>query len=297
MPCYNAAATLHQTLASLSDQSMTDWELLCIDDGSDDATRTIMTQARATDPRIRPLTNPGKGPACARNLALTMARGDLLAFCDADDLWAPDKLERMAQLMADPRIDGAYARVAFFCGRRSSSVSAVPRGPLSVPMLLGENPVCTMSNLVLRRDVFRSTGGFDATLIHNEDLEWMIRLVAQGHHIVGIPEVLVQYRTSATGLSADLARMRAGRQAALVTAARYGFAADARAEAVYLRHLSRRALRVGAPGTQALRLAASGVVTSPRGFFADFRRGTLTAMAALAAPLMPAPLRRILFAS
>ncbi len=297
VPCFNAAATLQQTLDSLRAQTLTDWEMLCIDDGSQDHTHSILIGAALTDPRIRLLDNPGKGPAAARNLAMTMARGELIAFCDADDLWKPEKLARKAHFMADPNIDGMYGRVAFFDGMRSSSVSSVSQGPLGVHALLGENPVCTMSNVVLRREVFRATGGFNPDMVHNEDLEWLIRLVAQGYNIVGVDELLVHYRTSLNGLSADLTRMRAGRQVALATAARYGFAPSPQSEAIYMRQLARRALRVGAPGFDALKLAVSGMMTSPRGFFSDFRRGALTALGALAAPLMPACLRRTLFAS
>ncbi|MDW4498536.1 glycosyltransferase family A protein [Sulfitobacter sp. D35] len=297
LPCYNAAATLPETLASIRAQTLADWELICIDDGSEDDTARLLKDATAADGRIRLVPNPSSGPSAARNVALSHARADIIAFCDADDLWAAHKLERLEAEFKDPSVAASYARVAFFDGDRARSHSTVPQGDLSIATLLGENPVCTMSNVAVRRDAFRQTGGFDTDMVHNEDLEWLIRLVGDGHRVTGIDDCLVQYRTSHSGLSADLAAMRAGRDRALATAARYGHVADRAAEAVYARYLARRALRVGAPGAEAFRLSLHGIATSPRGFFSDLRRGLLTAAGACAAPLLPAGLRRTLFAS
>ncbi len=295
IPAFDAAATLPATLASLHRQTCTDWEALVVDDGSTDATRAI---AAAAGPRVRLLANPEKGPSAARNHGAVQAQADILAFLDADDLWAPEKLARMAEAFADPATDAAFAGIEFFRHRPGDSrvTSTVPPGPLRIGTLIGENPVCTLSNLCVRRAVFAASGGFDAKLVHNEDLEWLIRLAGQGARIIGLPERLVWYRTSPRGLSADHAAMREGRAAALATARRFGVLPDARAEAIHLRHLARRALRLDAGGLTALRLTAEGIATSPAGFLSPARRGALTALAALAAPALPRPVRRALFA-
>lgn len=296
IPCYNAARTLPQTLASFAAQTEPDWEAILIDDGSTDATAGILHSAARRDPRIRVYRNPGKGPSAARNFGVRQAQAPLVAFCDADDRWHAAKLARMRDLFADPATDAAYARIAFFEGARSRTLSTVPPGPLTLNHLLGENPVCTMSNITLRRDVFLASGGLREDLVQNEDLEWLIRLVGAGSRIIGLPETLVQYRTSFAGLSADLDRMRAGRRAALDTARQFGHAPARRHEAIYLRYLARRALRTGAPVGQALRLTFAGLSQSPAGWFSDLRRGALTLFAVLSAPLLPAALRRRAFA-
>lgn len=295
IPAFNAAATLPATLASLHRQTCTDWEALVVDDGSTDATRAI---AAAAGPRVRLLANPEKGPSAARNHGAVQAQADILAFLDADDLWAPEKLARMAEAFADPATDAAFAGIEFFRHQPGDSrvTSTVPPGPLRIGTLIGENPVCTLSNLCVRRAVFAASGGFDTKLVHNEDLEWLIRLAGRGARIIGLPERLVWYRTSPAGLSADHAAMREGRAAALATARRFGVLPDARAEAIHLRHLARRALRLDAGGLTALRLTAEGIATSPAGFLSPARRGALTALAALAAPALPRPVRRALFA-
>lgn len=298
IPCFNAARTLPETLASLAGQSVTDWEAICVNDGSTDATAEIVARAAAADPRIHLVRNPRKGPSAARNHgALVAAQGEIVAFCDADDLFATGRLARLDEAFAERKLDAAFGKVAFFVADpgEAGAISTVPAGLVDVPMLLGENPVCTMSNLTIRRKAFAETGGFDERLVHNEDLEWLIRLVGFGARLRGIDTVLTHYRTNPSGLSSDLAAMQAGRDVALATARRFGFRADARAEAVHLRYLARRALRLDQPGFAALRLAAAGLAASPAGFLSDPRRGGLTLAGALTAPLLPRRLRRALF--
>lgn len=297
IPCFNAVTTLPATLASLQAQTLTDWEALLVDDGSSDATPAIIAEAALADPRLRLLRNPRKGPSAARNHAVMQAQGQIIAFCDADDLWAPQKLARMAALFAAPKTDAVYARIAFFreVPEDAAAFSTVPQGPLGITTLLGENPVCTMSNLCIRKTSFATSGGFDEMLVHNEDLEWLIRLAGMGMQIIGHDETLVWYRNNTFGLSADFKAMRAGRAQALATAQRFGARMDPRAEAIYLRYLARRALRLDTGRMTALRFVLEGLCNSPAGFFSDVRRGALTALGALVAPLLSTRSRRHLF--
>jgi glycosyltransferase involved in cell wall biosynthesis len=297
IPCFNAAATLLETLACLQAQTLTDWEALLVDDGSSDATHEIIAQAALADPRLHLLRNPRKGPSAARNHGVTQAQGQIIAFCDADDLWAPQKLARMAALFERAQTDVVFARIGFFRDRPDDAqvFSTVPQEALGIATLLGENPVCTMSNLCIRKTCFTTSGGFDEALVHNEDLEWLIRIAGAGAQIVGHDETLVWYRNNAFGLSADFDAMRAGRAAAIATARRYGFSSGRRAEAIYLRYLARRALRLDADRLTALRFVLEGLRNSPAGFFSDLRRGALTAMGAVVSPFLSKRSRRNLF--
>ncbi|MCA0872930.1 glycosyltransferase family 2 protein [Seohaeicola saemankumensis] len=299
MPCFNAAATLSATLDSIARQSFHDWELICVDDGSTDASRLLLAERAARDPRIIPVCNPGKGPSDARNYgALSIAQGQIIAFCDADDIWLPNKLAELDRAFADHQLDAAFGQIAFFDGTpdRVRVTSTVPEGPVSIAMLLGENPVCTMSNLSLRTEAFRATGGFATDMVHNEDLEWLIRLVGNGARLQGQDSLQVWYRASAGGLSSDLDAMRAGRERAIATARRFGVSPDTRAEAIHLRYLARRALRLDHDPREALGLVVTGIRNDPTGFLLPLRRGGATAVAACLAPLLPCTLRRALFA-
>ncbi len=297
VPCYNAAATIRQTLESLRAQTFEDWEAICVDDGSTDRTVDLVLDAAMGDSRIRIGPNPGKGPSHARNFGAMVATGEVFAFCDADDIWLPTKLAELAKTFADPDIDGAYGQIGFFQQDPSDATvfSTVPDGDLTIEVLLGENPVCTMSNIALRRTVFEQTGGFDATMVHNEDLEWLIRLVGAGARIVGLSALQTMYRTSLGGLSTDLDAMLAGRARAIETAAQFGIRPTAQSHAIHHRYLARRALRLGDARTLALRHAVTGLGHSPAGFFKPFRRGALTLVGACGALALPRNTRQSLF--
>lgn len=298
IPCYNAADTILETLRSLQVQTVTDWEAICVDDGSTDATTQIIAAVRDADPRIVLAHNPRKGPSAARNHGvLTLAKGNIIAFCDADDLWSPTKLAELNTAFSDLFVDAAFGKVAFFSADPSAvtATSTVPSTSLHIPMLLSENPVCTMSNLSIRKVHFERSRGFDETLVHNEDLEWLVRLVGHDANIVGLQSVQTFYRASPYGLSSDLRAMEIGRNAVLETAASFGFKPDAASNAIYQRYLARRALRLGQGRTLALRFALSGVANCPSGFFASPKRGILTLLGALCALVLPLPVCRTLF--
>ncbi|MEP1768143.1 MAG: glycosyltransferase family A protein [Sulfitobacter sp.] len=299
IPCFNAAQTLSETLDAIRLQTHSDWEVLCIDDGSCDDTIGLIQRYARLDPRIHLLLNDAKGPSRARNMAaINGATGDVLAFCDADDIWTHGKLTQMAHEFKDPTIDALYGQIAFFedCPSCATTYSTVPAGPLSIHMLLGENPVCTMSNIAIRTSTFREVGGFDESMTHNEDLDWLIRLVGSGARVQGMDCLHTYYRASPYGLSSNLAAMRQGRAQALQTAARYGHHPSKAEDAIYSRYLARRALRLGHSRFSALWLALQGICISPAGFFNVPKRGVFTLLAACTAPFLPAYLSRKFFA-
>ena len=95
MPTYNAAPFLPRAIESVCAQTLTDWELIIVDDGSTDGTVGVIRDY-LTDPRIRFLQNPqNMGPSDARNRALEVATGQWIALLDADDWYEPQRLEKM----------------------------------------------------------------------------------------------------------------------------------------------------------------------------------------------------------
>ena len=303
VPCWNAAATLEATLASLAAQTYANWEAILVNDGSTDGTAEILRRWMLRDSRFRIFKRENRGPSVARNFAaFQCAKGEFLAFLDSDDLWAPSKLQKMAEILsARGDLDGVYARIAFFRGEPETArtTSKILPHPLSPYDLLKENRVCTMSNLVVRASSFRASGGLDPTIVHGEDLEWLVAVTSKGARIEGLDEVLVYYRASDGGLSGDLARMHEGWRRAVSTAAEAGYVLPPKAlnaaEAVHLRYLARRALRVRVPRFTALQLAWRGASRSPSGFFGDPWRGGMTFLGACLEPIMPYSLRRLAF--
>jgi glycosyltransferase involved in cell wall biosynthesis len=298
IPCFNAANTILDTLDSLRAQTCTSWEVICIDDGSTDLTRELILDVRKQDKRIKLAPNVAKGPSVARNLAAkAYARGEILAFCDADDIWTNSKLAELEIAFAEPTVDAAYGKIAFFKDQPAQATvfSSVPEGDLTIPMLLGENPVCTMSNIAVRTDVFLASGGFDQDIVHNEDLEWLIRLVGGGARVVAIDLCQVYYRASQQGLSSDLKSMQLSRDVALKSALFYGFKPTPSANAIYQRYLARRALRLGQARGDALKFVIKGIRTSPAGFFSSPKRGTLTLIGAITSVVLPMGISQLVF--
>jgi hypothetical protein len=303
IPCWNAALTLRSTLFSVLAQDCSEWECIIINDGSTDDTQAIIKLFCKIDPRFSTIVTNRQGPSNARNLAgLSLARGQYLAFLDSDDLWLPNKLScTLTHFEQSHVIDGSYAQIAFFFSdpEKPETFSTVYKNPLQPIDFLRDNPVCTMSNLVIKQSIFKSCGGFDPSIVHNEDVEFLVRATANGAVIDGVDKNLVQYRTSVTGLSSNLAAMRAGWQAALnslqSTACKLSARQIAEADAGNFRYLSRRALRTGSPGFEPLMLAVKGITRSPRSFFSPFRRGALTLIGAIISPFIPILFRKFTF--
>lgn len=304
MPVYNAAATLDATIASVLAQRDVALHLVVIDDGSSDDSLARLHAAALRDPRIRVVARANGGVSSARNLGVELAIAPLVAFIDADDLWAEDKLSAHVALHRRfPEAALSYARIAFIApeatglnGARTLS-SLCPHDP-GLADVLGDNPVCTASNMVVRRDAFLAVGGFDTALSHAEDQELVARLIARagvvGGAVKGIDAVLVGYRLSPGGLSMDLERMYAGWRE---VAARYLPERERLAlEALYCRYLARRTLRAGGRPLVALHYVLAGLRLDASAFLAERRRGLGTIAGALIALVLPSPLRLRLFA-
>lgn len=309
IPCYNAEETLMETLSSVACQSFKDFEVIIVDDGSTDSTPHIADGFVKAYNNFRYIRTPNRGPSEARNLAaFSYAQGSILAFLDADDVWYENKLLRMAEIFnAKEAPDAAFANVGFFRENNEigkygakSGVLPITIGNLSVFSFLNGNPVCTMSNMVVRKSSFLISGGFDTKLRYAEDVEWMVRLVASGARLRGFNETLVFYRSSDAGLSSNFMAMQQGWCETLKTIQKcepsLTDADIAAAEAAHLRYLARRALRLETPRGTAAKLAGQALAKNPTGYFTSGTRGALTLAAACAEPLMPRALRKSVFA-
>ena len=154
-----------------------------------------------------------------------------------------------------------------------------------------------MSNLTVEAASYRDCGGLDRQMVHNEDLEFLIRFIGTGHRIDGLDKLHVWYRANPTGLSSDLAAMQEGRQTAVACAQRFGVHPTRAQEAIYMRYLARRALRLGRHPADALRFTQNGLAQHAPAFLHPLRRGAVTALAAIAAPIFPQTLRHSLFSN
>lgn len=121
IPAYNAAALIGQTIQSVINQTFSDWEIIVVNDCSTDETSFVVEALAERDDRIKLKTldkNFG-GPAGPRNVGVDLARGDLVAFLDADDIWHPMKLEIQLQVLNETKADFVCSQMRDFTDNES----------------------------------------------------------------------------------------------------------------------------------------------------------------------------------
>ena len=255
VPAYNAAEFLEATMQSVLDQSYPHWEMLVVDDGSSDRTPQVVQQKAAEDSRIRLISQRNQGVSVARNVGVSQAKGDIVAFLDADDRWMPDKLATHVEFMqTHPEASASFARAELinFDGTTAHRTTNNFSKRVAVQSILYTNPTITTSNIVIYKSVFEALGGFDESMGHDEDVELLFRLAYQPEYtLMGIDRVLLQYRLCEDGLSSNLDKMEAGWMALMEKARK---SAPGLIEAHYqaahsakLQYLARKSLRLNMP--------------------------------------------------
>ena len=176
MPVYNDAVLVGRAVESVLEQTFPNFELIVIDDCSTDGLTESLSALN--DPRIKVLHHEqNKGAAAARNSGITQARGDYVAFLDADDCWLPDKLERQLGFMRKSR-----GRVRMCCTGYENISPYHPEGEIRItPPVLTEQDLhsgCRVSpgaTLMAERALFTEVGPMNEALPRLEDWEWLLR--------------------------------------------------------------------------------------------------------------------------
>ena len=200
IPTYNHAAFLPAALESIQSQSYEPVEIIVVDDFSTDNTEEVVAE-HATS-RTTYIKSANKGiVATSRNVGAKVAKGEYIAFLDADDVWAADKLALQLPHLADPSV-AAVASDLSYSGARRYSQSRRGRSPAGYRdygniEIVRDNPIAT-SSVVMRRQDLERVGGFDESPEFRfiEDWELWLRLSVQRRiRVLGQP--LVTYRIAA----------------------------------------------------------------------------------------------------
>ncbi len=206
MPAFNAATTLPAAVASVLAQKLTDWELIIVNDGSNDHTRDLLDEL--TDPRIHVIHQSNAGVSAARNSALDLAQGEFVTFLDADDELPPDSLEcRLRYLQCHPEVnivDGDYE----VCDQKLQSVLRVRKAGLEglfFPRLIRlDASVFFGVGFMVRASAIENLR-FCKGLTHCEDLLFLLQAADGKNWRYGaVPQPIYRYRTGNTSAMSNL---------------------------------------------------------------------------------------------
>lgn len=193
IPTYDRATKVQRAIESVLAQTMTDLEIIVVDDGSSDGTGQVLA-AKFGD-RIRYYVQSNQGVSVARNRGVEAACGEWIAFLDSDDLWEKDKLHSQFEALErfSPECGACYTdtqlfnypetRTLFQLAKKNYAHQGTMGINREVLRLLvrpgGAGMVVHLSSLLARRDLIRRAGGFDPKLLYSQDSEFMFRLATQ----------------------------------------------------------------------------------------------------------------------
>lgn len=201
IPAYNAQPFISATLKSVLSQTCPVLEIIVVDDGSTDDTVRIAASVGVTV-----IQQANSGPAVARNIGVTAARGDWIALLDADDRWFPDKLQR--QCLLSSSADIIYSGLLLEHESDGSTSSAPALGASKLwPTLLYRNPI-SPSTVLARRDLLLQIP-FTPGRGGCEDWDCWVRAYRAGARFACITDPLAYYREAAGSVSSSAERMLA----------------------------------------------------------------------------------------
>lgn len=221
VPAFEAAGRIEAVAASVLAQSITDLELIVVDDGSRDGTSEVVERLGSRDPRVHLIRQDNRGVVLARNTGIDASSGRYLCLLDDDDLWLPSYLERLERAFGSaPEAGLAYADawVVDACGRvepssaldrfarRIRRLPAVASSAESLRALVLVNFITTCG-ACFSRDAWNAAGPLDVSVQGCDDWDLWIRMTAAGFGTVRVPERLVVRRLRADSLGSNAQAM------------------------------------------------------------------------------------------
>ena len=201
MPVYNAESYLEESLDSVCAQSFGDFELICVNDGSVDASRQILEDRSFSDRRIQVVDKANGGPSSARNDGIRLAQGDYLCFLDADDLLEPFALERLAAVLEGDAYDAVVFGWSYFPAGladrfvRDHTAVRDAEYPAFSPDLLFKEMSNPYLRLAVRREALAKSGVmFDEGLRVGEDAQFLFALYPRIGAVKLVSDKLYCYR-------------------------------------------------------------------------------------------------------
>ncbi len=198
IPVYNGEKYIKQTLFSVFEQTFKDFEVILVDDGSQDKTKEIL---KKYNKKIRYIYQENKGTAAARNTGIKAAKGEYIAFLDQDDLWLPQKLEEQVRILdKKPKVGLVFCGSFLLCEGRLIGFFHAKLGVTStIPakdvfnQLIEENFIPTLT-VLLRKETFDKLGFLREDLVGTDDHEMWLRVAEYGYRFEAVRKKLAIYR-------------------------------------------------------------------------------------------------------
>lgn len=208
MPCYNAAATLARAVESIRAQSIDNWELIIVNDGSEDDTAKIASDFTIKDQRIRLIDRPHEGVVAASNAGFEASKGSLIARMDADDASRPNRLKRQLEELHNHSALGAVSCLAHFAGNKDTAAGYAHHVDWTNRHLSDQQIALNRfidlpfphPTLMYRRELIEQHGPYHAGAFP-EDYQIILRWLAAGVRIGKVNELLYDWHDPPTRLS------------------------------------------------------------------------------------------------
>ena len=209
MPAYNAEATINQAIQSVVKQSYAVWELIVIDDKSCDETSSIVQSFMTNDSRIKLITNQqNKGVSVARNIGVSLAQYQWIAFLDSDDYWEADKLSKQVEALQEHKeCKLCFTGTKYICndGDFSHYILQVPPKVFSEDIL--RQNVISCSSVLVEKEALLLNPMPNIRTLHEDLATWYKILKSENKdstsYAVGVNEPLLVYRLSSSGKSGN----------------------------------------------------------------------------------------------
>lgn len=220
IPAYNAAKSIARSLDSVLGQTLTDFEIIVVNDGSPD-TLDLETVLGKYSARVTYIKQENQGAAAARNAAIRVARGQYLAFLDADDLWLPNYLEAQMEVLRKTGADVVYCD-ALLVGSPSlkgrTFIELAPsRCEVTPESLLTVDVGLLTTALIATKKAVCDAGLFDETILRGHDFDLWLRIAQKRFKFACNGQVLAHYTVSDSGLSGNTVKQTLRRLELLAT--------------------------------------------------------------------------------
>lgn len=212
IPNYNYAHIIEETLSSVRLQSYTNFECIIVDDGSSDNSVEVIQEFIKSDNRFSLLQKTNGGLPSTRNEGMKIAKGDYIAFLDADDLWLPNKLKNQIEFFEKKGCDVVFSKIQNFSNSDDLGIFLFNQKELTVYDFLASNPIPGgSSNFMIKKAVFQKVGFYNNDLRSSEDLHYYFKIALHDFKFCYSNTLDVKIRKHETSMSYNFLKMYLGK--------------------------------------------------------------------------------------